>query len=590
MQDAKEEVRSRLNIEDVISEYVPLKRAGRNFKGLSPFTQERTPSFIVSPEKHIWHDFSSNKGGDIFSFIMEVEGLDFRAALEHLARKAGVDMSLYQNSANQGVAKKKKRLHEALELAANYYQHSLLRNQHALEYVFKKRGLTKQVVQDFRIGYSPSTGDALAQFLLKKGFTAQELAEAGLTAQRYRGVGDMFRGRMMVPLMDGQGQVIGFTARLIKDDPKAPKYINTPQTLLYDKSRHVFGLHLAKEAIRHNDHAVIVEGNLDVVSSHQAGVKQVVATAGTAMTEYHLKALSRLSGNIRLAFDGDKAGLAATERAIPIAQQVGVQLSIISLPDGAKDPDELIQQDVKLWQQAIHASEPVVDWVLSQYSARYDLKTAAGKRLFSTQALSVIRSLQDPVEQEHYIKRVADFTEASLDALSAKMEKGEEKDDVPKRLKAVKPPQTQSQKEDYSHEDNLLALLLGDIEGRAHLARLKREMFHGDERQEVAACLRESADDIDEEVLPAGLQKNETYVKVLLLKAEARYADWSDIDRKQETARLTEQVQTEHLKRKKTQLTAALRTAEDSHNDDEAMRLRGELNNLIKEMARAKKR
>jgi len=219
MQDAKEEVRSRLNIEDVIGEYVQLKRAGRNFKGLSPFSGERTPSFFVSPDKHIWHDFSSNKGGDVFAFVMEVEGMDFRQALEHLARKAGVDLSMYENKGNQELAQKKRRLLEAHALAAKYYQQSLLSNQHAIDYVFKKRGLSKQIMQEFMIGYAPTTGDALVLFLTKKGFSKRELADSGLT-NRYGG--DMFRGRMMVPLMDSTGQVIGFTARIIVDDPKAP--------------------------------------------------------------------------------------------------------------------------------------------------------------------------------------------------------------------------------------------------------------------------------------------------------------------------------------------------------------------------------
>lgn len=589
MQDAKEEVRSRLNIEDVIGEYVPLKRAGRNFKGLSPFTQERTPSFIVSPDKHIWHDFSSNKGGDVFSFIMEVEGLDFRGALEMLARKAGVDLSLYQSSASRGIAKKKKRLYEVLELAATYYQHSLLRNQHALEYVFKKRGLSKQVVQDFRIGYSPSSGDALAQFLLKKGFTGQELADAGLTSKRYRGIGDMFRGRMMVPLMDGQGQVVGFTARLIQDDPKAPKYINTPQTLLYDKSRQVFGLHLAKEAIRAKDYAVIVEGNLDVVSSHQVGVRQVVATAGTALTEQHLKTLNRLSGNVRLAFDGDKAGLAATERAIPIAQNVGVQLSIVTLPDGAKDPDELMRQDVKKWEQAIERAQPVVDWVLEQYSVRYDLKSAEGKRRFSSQALEVIRALHDPVEREHYMKRVAAYTEASLSALEAKMNRSEQEKTEVKKPKPVKADRRQNPDE-YAYQDNLLALLIIDIPSRALLKKLTREELAGEERQQLAAYLQAHQLEQIGETVPKDLQNIETYVKILVLKAEARYQAWSEQDRLAETAKLIRHVQTEHLKRKKQHLTDALRQAEDSHDDDAALRLRGELNNLIKEMAHAQKR
>ena len=309
MQDAKEEIRARINIEDVIGEYVQLKRAGRNFKGLSPFTGEKTPSFYVSPDKNIWHDFSSNKGGDVFSFVMEVEGVDFRGAMDILAKKAGVDLSAYSSKGAQEIARRKRRLLEAHELATQYYQQSLVRNQHAVDYVFKKRGLSKEIVQNFRIGYAPSNGDALVSFLTKKGFTKQELSQAGLTN---RFGGDLFRGRMTVPLMDSSGQVIGFTARIITDEPNAPKYLNTPQTLLYDKGRHVFGLSQAKEAIRQNDYAVIVEGNLDVVSSHQAGVRQVVATAGTAMTEHHLKALVRLSPHARLAFDGDAAGLAAT--------------------------------------------------------------------------------------------------------------------------------------------------------------------------------------------------------------------------------------------------------------------------------------
>jgi len=202
MQDAKEEVRARLNIEDVIGEYVQLKRAGRNFKGLSPFSGEKTPSFYVSPDKHIWHDFSSNKGGDVFTFVMEVEGVDFREALELLARKAGVDLSMYDTKGSQEIAQRKKRLLLAHDLAANYYQQSLVKNQHAIDYVFKKRGLSKQIVQDFRIGYAPTSGDALVQFLSKKGFSAEELSQAGLVN---RFGGDMFRGRMTVPLMDGVG-------------------------------------------------------------------------------------------------------------------------------------------------------------------------------------------------------------------------------------------------------------------------------------------------------------------------------------------------------------------------------------------------
>lgn len=582
MQDAKEEVRARLNIEDVIGEYVQLKRAGRNFKGLSPFTGEHTPSFFVSPDKQIWHDFSSNKGGDVFSFVMEVEGMDFRQALEHLARKAGIDLSLYESKGSQRLAARRKRLLAAHELAATYYQHSLLKNPHAVEYVFKKRGLSKEIVTIFQIGYAPDNGDALVQFLGKKGFTRQELADAGLTN---RFGGDMFRGRMTVPLMDAGGQVIGFTARIIGDDPNAPKYLNTPQTLLYDKGRHVFGLSQAKQAIRENDYAVIVEGNLDVVSSHQAGVRQVVATAGTAMTEYHLRALRRLTGNIRLSFDSDKAGIAATERAIPIASEVGVELTIISLPDGVKDPDELIQQDVALWQKAIDAAVPAVDWIIAQYQKRENVATAAGKRAFTTAALAVVTTLKDPVERDHYERQIAAIVGSSLEAVKAKRAAVLSVEAAPK--KPIK-QQGALRRDEHAYQDNLLAALLIDPATRDLLADFDTAMFAGEERQAVATYLAaHGAERIMD--TPQGLQMYDTYVKILVLKADARYADWSDQDRYFESARLLRQVRTEHKQHQKDQLTEALRDAEAAGDDAKAERVRNELNTLIKEITRGQR-
>lgn len=582
MQDAKEEVRARLNIEDIVGEYVPLKRAGRNFRGLSPFTAEKTPSFYVSPDKHIWHDFSSNKGGDIFTFVMEVEGMDFRQALEHLARKAGVDLTVYDTKGSQEIAKRKKRLLLAHELATNYYQQSLIKNEHAVEYVFKKRGLSKQIVTDFKIGYAPTSGDALVQFLTKKGFSTQELSQAGLV-NRYGG--DMFRGRMMVPLMDGVGQVIGFTARIIVDDPQAPKYLNTPQTLLYDKGRHVFGLSLAKEAIRTNDYAVIVEGNLDVVSSHQAGITQVVATAGTAMTEYHLRALVRLTGHARLAFDGDKAGLAATERAIPIAQSVGIDLTIISLPDSAKDPDELIKQDPALWQKAIDDAQPVVDWILGQYSRREDLQTAAGKRRFTTAALGVVRLLTDSVEQEHYLGKIAELSDSSVEALKAKLLASDEPAEHQYK-KIVQQPEIEQDPAYY--QDNLLAAAL--IDGATHdlFRQVDLETFEGEQRRAVAQFLSTRGGKAIKDT-PKELQNYDTYVKILLLKADARYADWNDHDRYFETARLLRQVATEHKKKQKDILTSELRDAETLGDDTKALALRQQLNNLIKEIQSGQK-
>jgi DNA primase len=579
MQDAKEEVRSRLNIEDVVGEYVQLKRSGRNFKGLSPFTSEKTPSFIVSPEKQIWHDFSSNKGGDIFGFVMEVEGVDFRTSLEQLARKAGVDMSVFESAGSNDIAKRKKRLISANELAANYYQQSLIKNTHAQEYVFKRRRLGKDVVTSFRIGYAPDSGDALVRFLTKKGYTSKDISEAGLTN---RFGGDLFRGRIMVPLMDGSGQVVGFTGRALKDEPNSPKYLNTPQTLIYDKSRHVFGLSQAKPGIRNAGHAVIVEGNLDVVSSHGAGISQVVATAGTAMTVQHLKSLVRLTSDVRLAFDGDSAGLSATERSIDIAQSVGLELTIIQMPDGFKDPDELVQKDKTLWQKAIDSASPAVDWVIEQYTKREDMSSAAGKRKFSTAAAAIISRLQDSVEREHYVKKVAKISDSSTEAIELKIDEIENK--TTKRFKkAVQDGSPSKRDEKVIYIDNLVALSLMDPKVRELLVAVKPEMVGRGESKEVLEYVQKHKSKKLEDT-PKELHEHDTYVKILLLRAEARYSDWDDKDRYQEARHLVELIRIDHKKQQKNQLTRELQEAESNGDDEKIAKLMKQINQLIKEI------
>ncbi|NLA42707.1 DNA primase [Candidatus Saccharibacteria bacterium] len=554
MQDAKEEVRARLAIEDVIGEYIELKRAGRNFKGLSPFTSERTPSFFVSPEKNIWHDFSSNKGGDVFSFVMEVEGFGFREALEHLARKANVDLSIYESAKSKNIATKKKRLYEINELAAHFFQHHMIRDRGALEYIFRKRKIDKKTAAAFRLGYSPLGGNDLVSFLQKKGFSRQDIKDSGVTN---RFGGDLFKGRLMIPLMDGGGRVIGFTGRILADDPNAPKYLNTPSTLLYDKSWHVFGFSQAKEGLRRHDYAVVVEGNLDAVSSWQAGVTQTVATAGTAMTIHHLKTIGRITPNIRLAFDGDEAGLKATERAIPIAQEAGVELSIVTLPDYAKDPDELIQKDISLWQSVIDAAEPVLEWVLRQYAKRHDLSSAAGKRTFTSAAIAVIRSLKDPVEQEHYIKKVSDMSNSSVRAVKQKMS---QQTPSKKHLKPInKSISGQIDTDEFRYEDDFLAITLIDQKARGLLQSVEAEYMNSEDRVESLLYLKEESE---------SLQKAPEYVKILSLRADARYAGWSDQDRYHEAARLLRRIKDEHKKQQKDELTDALRLAEMDGNEE----------------------
>lgn len=537
MNDAKEEIRARLPVEDVVGQYIELKRAGRNLKGRSPWGVDKTPSFMVSPEKGIWHDFSANKGGDIFTFVMEVEGIEFKEALEKLAAQAGVELTKYSGG-DKEVARRKARMREVTEWACRYYQVCLTKNKPVCEYVFYQRNLNRGTVGEFRIGYAPKSGKILVNFLKKKGFSEKEMAEAGLLNQYG---GDLFRGRMMVPFIDTTGQVIGFTARIVGKGE--PKYLNTPETLLFNKGRFIFGLSQAKEAIRKNGFVVIVEGNMDVISSHQAGVKEAVATSGTAMTEMHLKALARLSTDIRLAYDGDEAGMKAAERAINMAGELGINLSVIANYQGAKDPDELIQRDPKLWREAVENKKPAIDWLLEKYEEKLDLTTGAGKREYSDVAVKLINYLKDPVERKHYEQLVAGRLDVSVEDLrQKKVDKG-----AVRRLKEVKIEAGKEQDKTLKTlEDNLLAIML----------------FGGQAGAKIDLTMPE----------------DEVRIAELSLVFETRYKKWTAEMLEVEAKELSERWHKEVVKKGIAELSAKLPTG----NDEEDQKILREIRKLQK--------
>ena len=338
----------------------------------------------------------------------------------------------------------------------------------------------------------------------------------------------------------------------------------------------------AKEAIRKLDEVVIVEGNLDVVSSHQAGVRQVVATAGTAITEQHLKALSRLASRIKLAFDGDRAGLNATERAIKLSQTIGVELEVVSLPEGSKDPDELIKtHGVKQWELAIAKATPAVAWVIQQYSQRENVRTAEGKRRFSTASLNLIRSLHDPVEQEHYLQMVAEKTGASIEALTAKMSGITTNKTVLRQSKVKK---TAPQKLSDETLDMLLGLAAQEPSVRRWLASVPPEVTDNANTRELLEYLTQNPNETLDS-MPETLKNIEEYVKIVQLKFDTRYADWNRDDLPGEMARLVKHVISKHRENKIQQLMSNLRDAETANNESLAHDLRHQLNALIKEKA-----
>ena len=578
MNDARDEIKARISIEDLAGEYLELKRTGRNFKALSPWTNERTPSFIISPDKQIWHDFSSGKGGDIFGFIMEVEGMNFREALEFLARKAGVEIETFDSKRSKEIAEKKERLRKILQISANFYQHMLIRDKEALRYVFRNRKLSKEIVQEFKIGFAPNGQKTLTNFLLKKGFTINDIRDAGLLN---RFGGDIFRNRMVIALQDSSGSPVGFTGRVIKDEPNAPKYLNTPQTLLYDKSSNIFGLSQAKNEIRKAGFVVVVEGNMDVISSHQAGVKNVVATAGTAMTVHHLKALGRFSNDVRLCFDSDQAGISATERAISLGQQAGVELSIITLNQSAgeaKDPDELIQKDLELWKDSISKPQPAIEWIFDQYEKRLNIATAVGKKEFSTIALKLVENLNDPVEKDFYIEQISKRIGVSKTTLLGKFD---EKPRPVKPKRRIKIEKTDEKfVDEYIYEDDLLALVIKEQKLAEMLNELQDDILHDKQRNQILQILK--SNDLD-------LLKNfDDYVKILLLKADERLGNIKG-SATDEMKRLIQKVKTQNLQERKENLQEQLENAEIQGDENLKTKILLEIIQLNKELNSGKR-
>lgn len=410
MTNSSDEIKARLNVADVLGEYIKLQPAGGNFKAKCPFHQEKTPSLMISPDKQIWHCFGCGKGGDIFAFVMEMEGLTFPEALRLLAPKAGIQLADYKGQDNS----RRNRLLDALAESGVFYQKQLMAKNQLAEaarrYLQEERQLSDQTIEDWQIGWAPNDWQMLSDHLKRQGYTDNELLLAGLNSQASTGQRfyDRFRGRIMFPWHDVNGNLLGFSARVLPqlDDGRSGKYINSPQNLIYDKSRHLFGLWRAKAAIKEAGRAVVVEGQMDCVMAHQQGFKNVIATSGTALTEDHLKLVKRYTENLVLAFDMDQAGLLAADRAISLAGQTDINIQVLRLPAG-KDPDEFLRQPSGDWLTLVEAAPPIMQYYFQLLkpqlsSQKIDQRKAATKRF-----LTMISKLSDIVERDYWLKELA---------------------------------------------------------------------------------------------------------------------------------------------------------------------------------------
>ncbi len=415
--DQIQEIKSRLYIVEVIREYLPtLKQSGSNWKALCPFHNEKTPSFMVSPEKQIWHCFGCGEGGDVFEFVKKIENVEFAEALRILANKAGVVLK----KQDPKLLDKRARLLELLEDATKFFQAHLwqtIAGRQALDYLQDQRELAEQTIKDWRLGYAPVKRGALFSFLKKRGYTPAEMEEAGVVIGRgYSEPVDRFFDRIMFPLFDHQGQIVGFTGRLLRDKEGQGKYVNTPQTLLYNKSYVLYGLWQAKESMKDKGEVVVVEGQMDVLTAHQAGFKNTVASSGTALTSFHLDLLKRYIKKIIFAFDADQAGQQAIQKATDLALRQGFNIRVMVLPAG-KDPDDFIRQQSQDFKQLLVDAPGVVEYFFDFYGGQVKDEDIKAKKEAAQKIVAVIKKLPDAIDQDFYIKKLAERFDISESAL-----------------------------------------------------------------------------------------------------------------------------------------------------------------------------
>ncbi len=407
-----EKIKSRLDIVDIISDYVELKPAGVNMKAPCPFHGEKTPSFMVHRERQMFHCFGCSEGGDMFTFVQKMENIEFPEALRILAEKAGITLS----KRDENTENTKTRIKDILSLATAFYEKQLWADvgKPARNYLMNTRGISKETIKEFRIGFVPAGWDHLSKFIAGRGYLNTDIAQSGMVMKKSHGTGyyDRFRERIMFPIMNSYGEVIAFTGRLLpeqeKNEKAGGKYINSPETPVFHKSSVLYGLNIAKNAFKITKSAIIVEGQMDVVAAYQAGTRNVVAASGTALTKEHFAVIKRHVDKILFALDSDKAGMTALKRGVYLAWQHSVPTYVITLPDGVKDPGDYAIKQPDEWVTAVSNPMSAISFFIERAMSENDVNTTEGKRAIAQEILPLIKAYPDPIERAEYVRTISD--------------------------------------------------------------------------------------------------------------------------------------------------------------------------------------
>lgn len=465
--DDVEKVKHKLDIAEYIGQFVQLQRAGQNLKGICPFHNEKSPSFMVSPDRQIWHCFGCQKGGDIFSFFMEYEKADFSESLKELARLAGIQLTrpVFRTQIEQ----KKDILYTINAAAAQYYHYLLTQHtvgKKALDYLMDTRGMNSGTLEKFQLGYAPHKQNALFEYLTKKkNFSTEDVQAAGLTGSGRGNFSDFFNNRVIFPIHDVRGNIIAFSGRALDDN--GPKYINTRETLIYKKSNSLYGIFFAKDAMRSENKVLIVEGEFDVISSMKEGIGHVAALKGTALTEDQIKLLKRYVSKVLFCFDTDVAGTAAQKRSIALLEKEGLQAAVVIPPEG-KDPDELLREQPALFKRALKNEVNVYEYLINSAVSATDITTSEGKRSVLEETLPILSQVDNEVIKEHYLKKLAQALDSSYESVLRQSQKNK---------KIVKPTPVSPEKQQLSREEitesYLLALLIQAKNPTSQITRTK---------------------------------------------------------------------------------------------------------------------
>ncbi len=566
-----QKIKERLSIEDVVSSYIKLDHAGSNLKANCPFHNEKTPSFFVSPDRGSYYCFGCGAKGDIFTFVEEFEGLDFKGALKLLAGKAGVILEQYNNEEES----EKERLYRAMEEATNFFVDNLSKNKKVLEYL-KSRGLLDSSISDFRIGFASEDWRQVYNYLKTKKFSDKEIELAGLAKKpddQSKAMYDRFRGRIMFPISDSSGRVIAFSGRLFIDDGKSAKYLNSPDTPIFSKSSVLYGLDKAKESIRKNNFSILVEGQFDLVLSHQAGFKNTVATSGTALTDRavskenivsNLGLIRRLSGNIVLAFDADKAGLNASTRASKIALSLDMDVKVASLPEGV-DPADLISKVGKdAWHEAIRNSKHIIEFLLNKILNNKTKDSRYIGREIKERILPYVDSINSSIEKAHFIKLISDMSQISEEALKDDLKKVEQESKFEKKeIEEAKNIESKMFRKDYI-ERRLLGIILW--QKTLKIQSLDTEVL----LKEIVDILK-----INEEELLERVKNNK---EDLIFEAEVFYTN--DMDIKKDVLELLNNLKEEYLKEDLANKMQELHICEIKKENDKSSQILKEINEI----------